>query len=180
VADLVAKSAFESVLPVRVGGVTIEEVPFETLTSLSPFGDASAFAAALKAAHGIAVPKPGRSTGRAGTRCIWFGRGEVMLAGPQPDAALAKHAAVVDQSDAWASVTVSGAGVVDVLARLVPIDLRESRFKRGHTARTLVQHMTASITRTGPQAFQIMVFRSMAGTLVHDLKGAMEAIAARG
>jgi sarcosine oxidase subunit gamma len=40
--------------------------------------------------------------------------------------------------------------------------------------------MMASITRIGAQSFQIMVFRSMARTLVHDLKTAMEAVAARG
>jgi len=36
----------------------------------------------------------------------------------------------------------------------------------------------ASLTKTGENAFQIMVFRSMAETLVHDLKTAMEGVAA--
>ena len=40
--------------------------------------------------------------------------------------------------------------------------------------------MMASITRLGADDFQIMVFRSMAATLVGELKTAMEAVAARG
>jgi sarcosine oxidase subunit gamma len=60
------------------------------------------------------------------------------------------------------------------------VDLRPQVFKRGHTLRTELKHMMASITRIGAQSFQIMVFRSMARTLVHDLKTAMEAVAARG
>ena len=67
-----------------------------------------------------------------------------------------------------------------MMARLVPVDLRPQVFKRGHTARTELQHMMASITRVGPKTLQIMVFRSFADTLVHDLKRAMEAVAARG
>ena len=177
--ELTAKEPCAGLLPVQIASVTVEEASLGVLTSLSPFGNASALSQALQDAHGCTMPAPGRSTGRDGNRCIWIGRGEVLLAGPAPDAGLSAHAAVVDQSDAWAAVRVSGAGSVDVLARLVPVDLREATFKRGHTARTLVQHMTASITRVGADAFVILVFRSMAGTLVHDLKGAMEAVAAR-
>ena len=40
--------------------------------------------------------------------------------------------------------------------------------------------LNASITRTGAETFLILVFRSMAETLRHDLKEAMEAVAARG
>ena len=177
--DLKAISPCAGVLPLNLGRVTAEEVRLGTLSSLSPFGDASQLTAALEKAHGLALPKPGRATGKDGARCIWFGRNEVLLAGPAPDKALARSAAVVDQSDGWACVTVSGTDAVDVLARLVPIDLREVTFKRGHTARTMVQHMAASITRVGADRFLILVFRSMAGSLVHDLKAAMEAVASR-
>ena len=103
-----------------------------------------------------------------------------MLIGPEPDGALAKHGAVVDQSDAWAVVSAKGPAVVDVLARLVPVDLRDGAMKRGHSIRTQVVHMNASVLKLGTDHFQIMVFRSMAGTLVHDLKGAMAAVASRG
>ncbi|GLQ25984.1 sarcosine oxidase subunit gamma [Sulfitobacter pacificus] len=178
--ELKERSACAGLVPLSLGAVTVEEAGFAPMASLSAFGDTSGLSAALERAHGVKLPAAGRSTGKGGLRCLWFGRDEVMLIGAAPDAALADHAAVVDQSDAWAVVNISGAGAVDVLARLVPLDLRAGTFKRGHTARSQLGHMNASITRTGPESFQIMVFRSMAGTLLHDLKQAMAAVASRG
>ena len=177
--DLKALSPCDGLLPLHIGTTKVVEADLGSLSSLSPFGDASLLSEALQQAHQLALPKPRRSTGKGDVRCIWFGRDEVLLAGPAPHSDLAKHAAVVDQSDAWAAVSLSGEAADDVLARLVPVDLRIRHFKRGHTARTMVQHMTASVTRTGDNSFLILVFRSMAGTLVHDLKSAMEAVAAR-
>lgn len=178
--ELTETSPCAGLLPLSIGAVTLDEMEVGRLTSLSPFGDASKMSAALEKAHGMAVPQPNRSTGKDGARCIWFGRGEALLVGPAPDKALAGHGAVVDHSDAWAVVSLKGAGAVDVLARLVPVDLRDGVMKRGHTVRTQVMHMNASITKLGTEHFMIMVFRSMACTLVHDLKGAMAAVASRG
>lgn len=178
--ELKETSPCAGLLPLTIGTVTLDEMSPGELTSLSPFGDAVDLSAALEKAHGMAWPEPNRSTGKEGARCLWFGRGEALLVGPAPDATLAKHGAVVDQSDAWAVVSLKGQGAVDVLARLVPVDLRDGVMKRGHTLRSQVMHMNASITKLGPDHFMIMVFRSMAGTLVHDLKGAMAAVASRG
>ena len=180
-ADLIALSACKDLLPLTVGGVTLSEVIPDAMTSLAPFkGQHKATSAALKAAHGMALPAPNRTSGKASARAIWLSRGQVMLVGPAPDIRLAEHAALTDQTDAWAVVRLKGIGVEDVLARLVPVDVRASVFKRGHTVRTDLMHMMASVTRVGDRAFQIMVFRSMAETLVHDLNSAMEAVASRG
>ncbi len=178
--ELKETSACAGLLPVTYGSVTLEEMTVEHMTSLSPLGDASGLSDALDNAHGMALPAPNRSTGKDSARCIWFGRDEALLIGPAPDDALRKLGAVVDQSDAWAVVRLQGLGAVDVLARLVPVDLRDGAFKQGHTARTQLGHMHASITKLEPDQFMIMVFRSMAGTLVHDLKQAMAGVATRG
>ncbi|SDW23458.1 sarcosine oxidase subunit gamma [Ruegeria halocynthiae] len=178
---LIANTPCDGLLPLTVGSVTLSEEDVGAIHSISPLnGKQKALSEALKAAHGMAYPSANRATGKAGDRAIWFGPSHVMLMGPAPDVTLFGNAAIVDQSDAWTVVRVNGAEVEDVLARVVPVDLRLSQFKRGHTARTLLFHMTASITRVGENAFQIMVFRSMAETLVHDLKRAMEGVAARG
>lgn len=180
-AELIAKTPCEGLLPLTVGGVSLTEESFGVMTVVAPFrGREAALAQAMRAAHGVAFPAPNRSAVRAGARVIWFGRGQALLIGPEPDPSLAEHAALTDQSDAWAVVRIEGERVEDVLARLVPVDLRVRRFKRGHTARTLIGHMAGSVTRVGPRAFQLMVFRSMAATLVHEVRTAMEAIAARG
>ncbi len=178
--ELQAKSPCAGLLPITIGEVSLSEVDTGVMTSLAPYKNTdTAFGAALKVTHGMAAPAPNRATGKEGARAIWFGQRMVLLMGPKADAGLAKHAALVDQSDAWAVVRLEGPGARDVLARLTPIDLREAVFKRGHTARTELQHMMASITRIGADSYQIMVFRAFAETLVHDLKTAMEGVAAR-
>jgi heterotetrameric sarcosine oxidase gamma subunit len=180
VVDLVARSACIGLLPLSVGDVTLSEVTPGAMTSIAPFkGHDTAASSGLKAAHGMAMPAFNRATGKAEARAIWLSRGQVMLVGPYPDASLSGHAAMTDQADAWAVVRLEGAGSEDVLARLIPVDVRVSVFKRGHTMRTDLLHMMASVTRIGDTAFQIMVFRSMAETLVHDLKSAMEGVASR-
>lgn len=179
--ELIAKSACADLLPLEIGSLQVVEVDLGTLTSVAPFaGQMKATSDALKSAHGMAFPEANRATGKEGARAIWFGRDMAMLAGPPCDPSVADHGALTDQTDAWASVTISGEAAEDVLARLVPVDLRSASFKRGHSARTLLKHMNGSVTRLGPNSFLILVFRSMARTLAHDLKEAMEAVAARG
>ncbi len=178
--DLVAKSPFEMKLPLTIGDVTINAPKATVLTSIAPYiGKDKALSEALKSSHGMAAPAPNRATGKDGARALWFGNRMILLQGPEPDKSLARYAALTDQSDGWAVIRIDGAGAVDVLARLTPIDLRNSRFKRGHTARTELLHMMSSITRLGAQSYQVMVFRGFAQTLVHDLKTAMQSVAAR-
>lgn len=179
--ELTAKSPLDGMAPLNIGDMTVSEVEAGVMTSVAPYKGLDAkLSEALKAAHGMAAPAPNRATGKAGARAVWFGQRMLLLIGPAPDAGLAQHAALTDQSDAWAVVRLEGAGAADVLARLTPIDLRPAVFKRGHTARTDLRHMMASITRVGDAAYQVMVFRAFGRTLMHDLQEAMEGVAARG
>ena len=179
-AELQAKSPLAHVPKRKIGSVTLAEVDLGSLTSVAPFnGEVGAVSKALKADYGVAFPAPGRSNQSAAAQVIWFGQGMALLVGPDPTDKLAIHAATTDQSDAWVSVRLSGDAVQDVLARLTPTDLRMMHFPEGHTARTLLGHMAASITRVGPDAFLILVYRSMADTLLEELETAMENVAAR-
>jgi len=181
VPELQVKTPLDGMPPVTIGRVTLAEMALGRLTTLAPVrGCDNALSQALRAAHGMAAPAPGRVTGKAGARAIWFGQRMILLAGPEPDGSLARHAALSDQTDAWACVRLEGADSADVLARLTPLDLRTRVFRRGHTARTDLQHMMASVSRVGAETFQIMVFRSFGRSLVHDLRNAMEGVAARG
>ncbi len=178
-AELVARTPCEGLLPLTAGRFALNERHPAALTTIAPApGREGAVSAALKAAHGMAFPAPGRATGREGARCIWWGPGVAMLVGPPP-APLAE-AALTDQSDGWAVIRLTGAGCEAVLARLVAVDLRPGHFRRGHTARTLLFHAPASLTRIGAHGFDIMVFRSMAASAVHELSVAMKSMAARG
>ena len=110
-AELVAKSPCDGLLPLTLGRVTASEADLGTLTMVLPYrGRQKALSQALQAAHGMAFPAPNRATGKVGARALWFGREGALLAGPDPDPALAEHAALSDQSDAWAAVRLEVAG----------------------------------------------------------------------
>lgn len=179
--DLIAKTPLDGFAPLTLGNVTLSEIAVGPITSISPFKDTDKdLSVALKTVHGISVPAANRSTGKADAQAIWFGREQFILIGCKVDQALANYAALSDQSDGWTIVELKGVGAADVLARVTPLDLRRHVFKKGHTARSDLMHMASSITRTGDDTFVIMVFRSMAGTLLHELQIAMEGVASRG
>ena len=178
--DLIAKTPCAGLLPQTIGALELTELDLGPMTSIAPYkGQSKTASEALKTAHQVALPKPNRTTSKDGVTAIWFGLDQALLVGAAPDSMLANYASLTNQSDSWAVVQLKGAGAADALARLVSIDLRASHFKRGHTARCDLMHMMASVTKTGADSFQIMVFRSMAQTLVHDLTRAMQAISAR-
>lgn len=179
-ADLREESPCEGLVLVTTGGLSLSEAAPERMTSIAPYrGRTAALSEAMQAAHGLGWPDPGRMTGREGARALWFGREMALLVGPEPSSGLAEHAALTDQSDAWAVVRLEGPRAAEVLARLCPLDLRDGVFRRGHTARTDLAHMAGSVSRMDGQVWQVMVFRSMAATLVHEMDTAIRRVAAR-
>ena len=79
-------------------------------------------------------------------------------------------AAITDQSDMWAAWRVSGAGVRDWLARVVPVDLAADVFQVGDLALTRAGHLDVRVWRVGPDAYEIAVTRSVAKDLLHALE----------
>ncbi|MBI1493519.1 sarcosine oxidase subunit gamma [Halocynthiibacter styelae] len=180
-AELIAKTPCDGLLPITSETVSLTELTPSAITSFMPYkGREKAASTALKKACGMALPGPNEASGTEGARAIWSGRGQCFILDTGVPADLATEGAITDQSDAWAVMQLAGAGAQDVLARLVPVDLRLAAFKPGQTVRTEMQHMMASITRSGDTSFDIMVMRSFAKTAVHDLHEAMKSVAARG
>ena len=178
--ELKALSPAAGLLPLTLGGVHLSEAEVGPLTLIAPYkGREAALATALDKAHGLGWPAAGGTSQSGAARLLWFGRKQAVLVGVEADAKLAAHAALTYQSDAWSCLVLEGAGARDVLARLTPLDMRDQAFPVGATARTEVFHMACSITRLSATSWQIMGFRSMAKTLVHDLQVAMEGVAAR-
>jgi len=179
VVKLIAQHPFQDTLPVTIGSIEMSAVVPRVITSIAPLdGKTAQVSAALNETVLMAFPEAGRVLRSEAGRLMWAGHGMALLVDADaPD--LTGLAAVTDQTDAWAIVQLQGAAVEDVLARLIPVDLRRDTFKVGHTARTMIGHMTGSVTRVGPDAFEVMVMRSMAGTLLHDLTRAAKGVAAR-
>ncbi|OYX42001.1 MAG: hypothetical protein B7Z02_13685 [Rhodobacterales bacterium 32-67-9] len=159
-------------------GVTLSELPATRITSVAPLnGKDRAVAAALKAL-GLGWPAPGRSVAKGEASCLWTGRGQAFLIGADP-AGLAGIAALTDQSDGWARMQLAGPGAEAVLARLVPLDLSAAAFRVGAAARTGLNHMMLVLSRPTAESFDLMVFRSMAASAVHEIRQSMAACAAR-
>lgn len=176
--SLIEKSACDGLLPIAAGGVTLGELPFARITSVAPLaGRERAVGTALKAL-GLGWPEPGRSVTTGAAACLWTGRGQAFLIGADPDG-LTGFAALTDQSDGWARMRLSGPGAEAVLARLVPLDLRAAAFPVGAVARTGLNHMMMVLSRVAGEDFDILVFRSMAASAVHELSRSMAACAAR-
>lgn len=186
-AELKAKTPYETITggaagpeEMHVEPFVLREVALGPITEIAPFrGRRAALSKAMKTAHGVCFPEPGRRETSGPSEALWFGRETALLIGVPAEAGLADHAALTDQSDGWASVELEGPDVEEVLARLVPIDLRSAHFDGSATARTLLGHMACSVSRTGPERFRLMVFRSMAKTLFRELHHAMIGVSAR-
>ena len=174
--ELIAKSALEG-RSLTLGTVTLAEVEVGPIASLAVFpGGAKAVAKGLKIL-GLTMPEPNTFNEKKGARIVWTGRDQAFLIGVAPPEL--EGAAVTDQSDGWAVLGLSGAAAVDVLARLVPVDLRLAAFPVGRAIRTQLNHMNVVILRVGDHAFEILVFRSMARTAWHELETTTHMVAAR-
>ena len=177
--DLYTTPAAATTLPLKIGTVSIEEVE-TSLFLVAPFSKKSKQAAAvLHAEMGLQWPETHKLRRTGAAYALWFDHAHIALMGIQPTAKILRYAAVTDVSDGWCVVDISGPNVRDVLARVTPLDMRVKSFKIGMTQRSMLVHMQASISCFGKSQFRLMVFRSMALTLVHDLATAMESVAAR-
>ena len=177
-ASLIEISPCDGLLPKIAGGMALSELPFARIRSVAPLrGKTRALGAALKAI-GLGWPGPGQSQFAKDAAILWSGMDQAFLIGADT-APLHGLAALTDQSDGWARMRLKGPGAGAALARLVPLDLRPGVFAEGQVARSGLNHMMLHLTRSGPDSFELMVFRSMAGSAVHELHQAMEAVAAR-
>lgn len=164
-------------LPLTLGRCRLEALDPGPVTSVSPYPGQDL--ATDLASLGLAFPAPGAISARGAARLVWAGREMAFLIGIEPPASLARNAALTDQTDGWTWLHLTGPDARAVLARLTPLDLRDAAFATGTSARSLIGHLQAILIRPAPEAWEIAVFRSMAGTLVHDLGAAMRAVAAR-
>ena len=167
-AELIAKAPLQGQAPVIWGGITLEALPACPVYGVALYPGAPA---------GL-LPAPGQMDEAAGTRRVWTGRGTALVFGAVPDD-LAAHAAVTDQSGAWAGIGLSGAGVTDVLARLVPLDLRPGACPPGAVRRSSLGHIPAVLIRLTLTQFEIRVPRSMARSAWEELSAVLDRIEAR-
>lgn len=134
-----------------------------------------AFAAAVAAEAGVAVPPLRRVAATPSRALLWMSPDELMLRLPRAEvapalarlrAALADvHHLAEDVSDARATFRLTGAGARAVLAKGAPVDLARAAFRPGDLRRTHLGQIACAFWLLGeaPDVFELVVFRSVAG-----------------
>ena len=145
--ELIAKSALAGVAPVTHGATVLAEGVVGTVTSVAPFPGRMVQVNAALEPLGLTFPAPNAQSAKGDVRLLWTGRDQAFLIGAEAPAGLADHAALTDQTDGWAVLTLSGPMAVSALMRPFPLDLREGTFPVGHTVRAPLNHMQAVVTR---------------------------------
>jgi len=180
VADLFETDGFAGLgLPTVLGACRMEACAPVPITAVAPWPRRQESADAALRRIGLGFPQPGQVISNGSARAAWAGRETAFLFGAPAPEGLNEHAALTDQSDGWAGLRLSGEAAEAVLARLVPLDLRAGGLASGQAARSLLNHVPCLILREAATVFELYVYRSMAGTAVHDLTEAMRSVAAR-
>jgi len=133
---------------------------------------------ALKTATSLAVPKAGRFAGDDDMLLAALSPGRCLLLSASPDlvsalrAAIGDKGAVTDLGHARAVVRITGEPAERLLMTGVMLDLSDSAFPAGLVAETVVHHMDVTLLRRGAAAFDIVVFRGFAVSLLEWLTDA--------
>ena len=171
---LLAISPNAGLCPVEFDGLKLSELNFPYLFSISPYPkNEKKCSAVLKKTHGIKMPNVCRAVGSSKKKAIWFGNFTLFI-GEVPNIALGDVAAVVDQSDAWCSLRLTGTYAEEVMQRLCPIDVRLRSFKTGYVAKTMLGLMQVTVHRSGKEQYDIYGYRSMSRTLINEITGSMK------
>ena len=145
-------------------GIRLSERPLASLWLIAAWPErlAETGAAAAQAAGVEAAPGPGRSaTGKGGTllrieSLKWLLASEKTISLPALEAS---DGTVLNLDHARTVIHVSGPNALDLMARMVPLDLRPAAFPEGSVASTGLHHVGVTIlARDG--GFDLMVLRS--------------------
>ncbi|WP_137154790.1 sarcosine oxidase subunit gamma family protein [Rhizobium sp. FKL33] len=121
-------------------------------------GQADGVEAALKAQPGLSPRKVGPGEWLVTTSERSAGLGEIA------------DAMVVDQSHGRTLFRLKGPQAVRILMKGVGVDLPGGALPIGKSAMMAFQHLTVNLARTGDDAFELIVLRSFAESLYHDLR----------
>jgi len=147
-------------------GIRLEALPEGHLLHVLGTIEPAALAAELAKA-GFA----NSSIRKAGFR-QWFVAGDEPLTPASLDAlaaALAGKAYVMDQSHGRVRIGVSGRSSRALLSKGTAVNLDPGVFPEGHSAMTMVGHLSVQIVRTGDDSFELTVLRSFAESLWDEL-----------
>lgn len=157
--EAAGKSASISLAPIQGGFV------FHVL------GNAKSDEAALTQAIKKSAPELGADVRKSSpNQWFWVGKTDVsdgQLAEIQ--SALSSQFVLCDQTHGRVRFVLAGASSRKVLAKGTMVDLSTDLFAIGQSAMTQIGHIGAMITRVEDDSFELIVLRSFAGSLWHEL-----------
>ncbi|MBB3998094.1 sarcosine oxidase subunit gamma [Aureimonas pseudogalii] len=137
----------------------------------------------VAAAFGVALPREACRVANVGKRrALWLGPDEWLLTAPAVDTSLGPALAqtlagvphsLVDVSHRSCALELTGPRATDVLNAGCPLDLALTAFPVGAGTRTVLGKTEIVLMRTGPEAFEIDVWRSFASYAFDFLAEAM-------
>lgn len=164
------------------GLVRIEERPVQGMITLR--GDLSSVAVknAVTGVSGVDMPGQRQVAVVDGRGAAWMSPDELMIFVPYADADTAvatmtqhlseEHSLVVNVSDARAMFRLSGAGVREVVAKLVPVDMAKDAFGPGQIRRTRFAQVAGAFWMVDDETVDVICFRSVAEYMFNLLKTA--------
>ncbi len=160
--------------------VQLSEKPFLTKLQLRGDIDNKKFANAVAAIIGMELPKkPCKFNISKNYKACWMAHDEwLILAEEDQQEILMKkiqqmllndniHAAIVDVSDYYVMLNLSGNNATDILTKATPLDLHPSQFNKGMCSNIIFAKATIFLMQNddGPNSYDIMIRWSMADYL---------------
>jgi methylglutamate dehydrogenase subunit D len=181
VLDLAPVSAFANLRAAGSGrGVIVRErIGLALATVMVRKGQTAALAAAVKEQFDITLPAGPHGSGGDSTSFLGTGPGRWLVTHdartPRFVDSLSQRleglASVVDQSDAYGVLRLSGPALLDTLAKGVAIDLSAPAFPAGIVAVTHIAHIGATLWKVDEApTIHVAVARSYAGSFLHWLE----------
>ncbi|WP_295847251.1 sarcosine oxidase subunit gamma family protein [Tardiphaga sp.] len=185
--DLNHLSAFAALRPVGRGRgvVARERSGLAIATVMARKGQTAALMAAVKAQFDITLPSGPHGSGHDLLSFLGTGPGRWLVT---HDARTPRFiddlsiqldglASVVDQSDSYGVLRLSGPALLEVLAKGVAIDLAAPSFPAGSVAVTQIAHIGVTLWKVDEvPTIHIAVARSYAGSFLHWLEASAAAV----
>jgi len=160
-------------LPRAVGGIDLVERPFVGKVNLRADPADAAIAEAVQGVLGRALPLEPNTVGATDEYTVfWLGPdewqihcredGQWELADALGRALAGRHAAVVDVSDYYLVMRLSGDKAREVLEKAVPLDLHPRAFPGGRCAQTRLAHATVLLHKLAEDCIDLQVRWSFA------------------
>lgn len=170
-------------------GCELRTTPQRSIASIASRGrdgNTRPLAQFLSSAHALELPPPGQFSVNETLLVIWVGVNQWLAFGDMQTlpslhtelhSTLGEVADVTDQTDAWATVAVSGEKACAVLERVCALDLSPAVFPAGSAARTTMEHLNVIIAavETTP-TFVLASPSSSAESFWHALASAVSSV----